>query len=217
MLSRSAQSPRLKELYRRAAQDQFVRSQSQVSATLPPLARQYLSNITGARACRADADNSPWILQDVRSNGWYRVSQFGADADTAAFLLVQHADRMPEIQMEILPILEALLPSKDTQGQSYALLYDRVAVGEGRAQRYGTQGRCTAPNVWTPMETEDAESLEARRQAVGFPISYADYTAGLNRVCANRAPPILPPGFRVVSPAPTTSGSAAGAGRPAGE
>lgn len=71
-------------------------------------------------------------------------------------------------QKSALVLLEGLLPAMDTQPQSYAYLYDRVAIAEKRPQRYGTQGRCTGPAKWEPYPSENPDGLDKRRAEVGL-------------------------------------------------
>ncbi len=51
-----------------------------------------------------------------------------------------------------------------------------MAHNAGRAQTYGTQGRCVAPGDWRPFELVEPAALDARRASVGLePI--AEYEA----------------------------------------
>lgn len=99
---------------------------------------------------------------------WFKISEFGQEADQAAWLIAQHADRDVQFQKKILLILEKLQPMGETSGANYAYLYDRVAVAENRLQRFGTQGRCMGPGRWEPWPSEDPEGLQARRDALGL-------------------------------------------------
>ena len=59
------------------------------------------------------------------------------------------------------------LPPGDTDAKRIGYLWDRVALAEGRPQRYGTQGRC-ADGVWTPQDIEDPENVDKRRASLGM-------------------------------------------------
>src|SRR5690606_5982636 len=101
-----------------------------------------------SKGCGVDEANTKWLKAQVDQDGWFTISKFGADADLAAWLLVQHADRDVAFQADVLRILEPFVATAETAQTNYAYLYDRVAVNSGRPQRYGTQGLCTAAGVW---------------------------------------------------------------------
>lgn len=117
-----------------------------------------------------DADNIARVVEVVDAYGWPTPALVGADGVNAAFLIVQHADLA--IQERMLPLVEAAYEAGDLPGQSYALLLDRVLVGRGEPQVYGTQ---TAPvNEWADGEpqilpTVDDATLDERRAEVGLP------------------------------------------------
>jgi hypothetical protein len=73
--------------------------------------------------------------------------------------------------------MERMVASKEALGSEYALVYDRIAVGEGRPQRYGSQMHCVDGRM-VPQPTEDPEHLEERRAPMGFRWpTYQDYLA----------------------------------------
>ena len=79
----------------------------------------------------------------------------------------------------------AAAPWTPSQLEVGRTLYDRVAVNEGRPQRYGTQGRCTGPGSWEPRPIEEAANVDARRtwaEIRGFP-RMADYRERMNALC----------------------------------
>ncbi|MCX6622362.1 MAG: beta-galactosidase trimerization domain-containing protein [Acidobacteria bacterium] len=109
---------------------------------------------------RANTDELKGLLKLYR---WFTVSEFGKETDGNAWLLVQHADHDRAFQQAVLDILTELYPKRETQPANYAYLWDRVAHGAGRKQRYGTQGRCIGPGVWKSYEIEDPAALKQRR------------------------------------------------------
>lgn len=118
---------------------------------------------------------------------WFKISEFGKDADQQAWILVQHADRDPDFQAKILKTLEPLAKQGETRPANYAYLYDRVAASfsspeKRRAQRYGTQGICKAPNDWQPLEIEDPANLDKRRAEMGLP-PFSEYKKLVNQMC----------------------------------
>jgi hypothetical protein len=160
---------------RRIAEDQFGRLAAQVlqqkilwATDINPKVQTYLLQMNTAETCRTDRSNTNWLKADVKANGWPRLSREGPQMANDAWLLIQHADHDVAFQKEILPLLEALLPSKEVVPHAYALLYDRVATAEKRLQRYGTQGRCVGEATWEPLPVEDPDHLDERRAKVGL-------------------------------------------------
>jgi hypothetical protein len=134
-----------------------------------------------------DGNNTANLKSLLETYSWFTISAWGKAADSNAWLLVQHADEDPDFQKEILAKLETLYPSRETRPDHYAYLYDRVAISSKDAtkrtlQRYGTQGRCTAPGQWEPFPIEDEANVDLRRAEVGLP-PLADYIAGFKDIC----------------------------------
>ena len=100
--------------------------------------------------------------------GWFKISEFGREPDQQAWLLVQHSDCDLAFQKAVLRKLEALYPEGECDPTNYAYLFDRVAVNEGRPQRYGTQGQMTGPGKWEPDPMEDPAGVDERRKAVAL-------------------------------------------------
>lgn len=183
-----AGTDRERQLHARRARDQAIRiaweAGNQVWEPLTPGARARVELGLSRRMCEVDGDNTAWLKTDIAANGWYRISAFGPEASRAAWLLVQHADRDPAFQTEVLAMLEPLAREGEIEPWHYAYLYDRVAVNTGGLQRYGSQGRCVARGVWGPQPLEDPERVEALRAAFEMgPLS--EYAAHMHRFCSD--------------------------------
>ena len=152
------------ELKARVAQDQAVRVLNDVqwSQGLPPLAAGMWVAVRNTRTIAIDCENTAWLRTQMRQIGWFDIPTYGADADHDAWLLLQHADRTPNLQRGTLARLEALPPGS-TNRKNLAYLWDRIANSEGRLQRYGTQGHCIGPGTWEPNPSEDPSHLDDRR------------------------------------------------------
>lgn len=192
-LAAKTPSPELAELYQRVAKDQLTRYQSGIAmqrihwaAGLSDAARAYAYRIIQLDGCGVDQANTPWLKERVKAHGWYTIDMYGKEADQAAFLLAQHADRDAAFQAEVLPQLEKLAQEGKAKPSSYAMLYDRVAVAQKRPQRYGSQGRCNDQGVWTAFETEDLANLDQRRASMGLQPA-ADYAAMVSSRACKRA------------------------------
>lgn len=188
MHSQQAYDPRVREIARRTGVDQLNRfaftEGPKVWGELSPGALSRAHSAISHRLCEIDKSNTEWLKADLRANGWFVASRFDQAVSGYAWLITQHADNDRAFQREVLAILEPMVATGETSASNFAYLYDRVAVGSGKPQRYGTQGTCTAPNVWTPNPLEDPERVEALRAEVGID-TLADYSAHMHSFCAD--------------------------------
>jgi hypothetical protein len=158
----------MRELSVRFARDQNVRQifeQKWIEGLTSEQANHWL-NAADTRRESIDCANTAWLKAQLVEIGWFTVPKYGADADEAAWHLVQHADHEPSFQHEMLARLQSL-PLGQTDGKRLGKLVDRVARSEGRLQKYGTQGQCK-DGQWTPFESEDPQALDARRASLGM-------------------------------------------------
>ncbi len=122
----------------------------------------------------SDRSNQLELLRLLPASGWFRASQYGPSATTAAFQIVQHAG--PELWKTVLPRLAPLVATGEVEGQYYGMMIDREAISEGHPQRFGTQFRCDG-GKWRPYPIESPDGLEARRAELRFPVTYAEMKA----------------------------------------
>lgn len=121
-----------------------------------------------------DPRNLQIVLDHLPPEGWYLRSRYGDEVATTAFLVVQHSD--PETWRRFVPVLEPLVAQGEIDGQSYALMYDRLALAEQRPQRYGSQMQCEN-GQWVVMQLEAPETVEERRRGMGFTETLDEYVA----------------------------------------
>lgn len=119
-----------------------------------------------------DQANRTALLQMAPPEGWFYVSRYGKPAANAAFLIVQHGDL--DLWRRFVPILEPLVAKGEVDGQAYGLMYDRLAIHEGRPQRYGSQMTCKAGRFVVDT-LEDPAHVDQRRKAMGFVQTLAEY------------------------------------------
>jgi len=164
--------PRLQELFARAIRDQVPRIVAFGDGAQPFLeglsetARQRWPSMQSLAL--VDCNNTAWIRAQIAEHGWFDLSRYGERADEAAWLMVQHADRTPAFQGEMLPFLEERAATGETSARRVAYLWDRVAVKEGRPQRYGTQMNCENGQATPIGGLDDPEHVEERLAALGM-------------------------------------------------
>lgn len=83
--------------------------------------------------------NAHRLREVIAALGWPDEIIAGADGAEAAWLIVQHAIGEPEFQREMLGLLQSCADAKRIPAWHAAYLEDRIAMHEGRPQRYGTQ------------------------------------------------------------------------------
>jgi uncharacterized protein DUF6624 len=114
-----------------------------------------------ARMDAIDAKNRPEVLCIFSKYSWVTNSLAGKDAAHDFWLLVQH--QTPDIQRRLLPALEKAAKTGNASMTDYAYLYDRVQVGLGKPQHWGTQTKCQdGKPVLDPVD--DPPGLDARRK-----------------------------------------------------
>jgi hypothetical protein len=111
--------------------------------------------------------------------GWPKRSIVGREAAHRFWLLVQHQPL--ELQGRILPEMEVAAQRGEASRSDYAYLYDRVRMGEGKPQRWGTQVKCVnGLPVLSPVE--DQPGLEQRRRELRMP-PIKEYLKGMKDLC----------------------------------
>lgn len=131
-----------------------------------------------------DAANLPKIKKIVADHGGLPgARQVGVDGVSAAWLLVQHADRDPAFQQQVLDRIMPLVESGEVSSREIALLTDRVLVNAGAPQRYGSQ-LAAINGKWEPKPMEAPEQVDQRRARLGQ-MPLADYLC----VAAQMFPP----------------------------
>jgi hypothetical protein len=130
----------------------------------------------------ADAKNRPEVLRIFNQYGWVTNSLAGKGAAHDFWLLVQH--QTPEIQRRLLPALEKAAKNGNASMSDYAYLYDRVQVGLGKPQLWGSQIKCQdGKPVLAPVD--DPTGLDTRRKDL-FMLPIGEYLKSdyLAKVCA---------------------------------
>lgn len=130
------------------------------------------------RLVATDRQNTARMREIVAEYGWPTYELVGARASSAAWILVQHADRSPLFQAHCLPLLKAAVDAEQASPRNYAYLYDRVQLAFGYPQLYATQ---TTKNEFTKTSffqtIEDEAQVQERRTAMGIEETVVDYAA----------------------------------------
>jgi hypothetical protein len=114
-----------------------------------------------------DEKNLGKIKTILKKYGWVGAYKVGAQANQTIFLVIQHADL--KTQQQYLPMMREAVKDKRANAGSLALLEDRVALGEGRNQIYGSQLTGDENGQFSLSPIEDPDNVDVRRASVGLP------------------------------------------------
>jgi len=125
-----------------------------------------------------DSINLIKIKAVLDKSGWVGPDKIGEQANQTLFLVIQHSDQAT--QQKYLPMMREAVKNKNASGSALALLEDRVALGEGKKQTYGSQiGRDKETGKSYVLSLDDPDNVDKRRASVGLgPL--ADYVKRWN-------------------------------------
>lgn len=124
---------------------------------------------------QTDSTNLILVKQILDKYGWPGPEVIGPNGATTLFLAIQHSDQAT--QEKYLPLMRTAVKEGKAERTELALLEDRILIGQGKKQIYGTQliyDQKTNTHVLQPLENPD--HVDERRRAIGLgPL--ADYLA----------------------------------------
>jgi hypothetical protein len=83
--------------------------------------------------------NAARLRQIIAEYGWPADDIVGKDGAQAAWMIAQHAVGEPDFQRQVLRLLQECAVTTRVPAWHAAYLEDRIALHEGRPQRYGSQ------------------------------------------------------------------------------
>lgn len=125
--------------------------------------------------------NSEALKAIIHDNGWPSAESYSANAEAAAFMIVQHADYDPVFQRAChLLLLESVLCGETREMGFLAFLTDRILCNDGLPQRFGTQIREVTNGCYVPKPMEDPDNIDDMRREAGLKETLADYLQRIN-------------------------------------
>ncbi|WP_339920846.1 DUF6624 domain-containing protein [uncultured Flavobacterium sp.] len=114
-----------------------------------------------------DSINLTKVKAILDKQGWLGTDIVGGQGNSTLFLVIQHSDQAT--QEKYLPMMREAVKNRKAQGSSLALLEDRVALGQGKRQIYGSQvSRDKDTKEYFVLPLEDAINVDKRRAEVGL-------------------------------------------------
>jgi len=133
-------------------------------------------------------ENAAMLETIIAELGWPDHKRFGDDGAGAAFMIAQHAISRPDFQRAWLGLLVDAVARGDANPLDAAYLADRIAVFEGRAQRFGTQFDWDEDGRMSPAPILEPEGVDQRRAEIGLP-PLADAVAEMRANAARESAP----------------------------
>lgn len=112
--------------------------------------------------------NAERLREIIKEIGFPTISNVGAKASAAAWLIIQHSIGEPEFMKDCYSLM--IENHNDIHPSHIAYLYDRIQVFQSKPQRYGTQ--LTAEGTIYPVE--DKSSLNNVRTEINLPLLTQD-------------------------------------------
>jgi len=114
-----------------------------------------------------DSINLIKVTEILDKNGWVGTDKIGGQANQTLFLVIQHSDL--KTQQKYLPMMREAVKNKNANGSALALLEDRVGLGEGKRQVYGSQiGQDNETQKHYVLPLDDPDNVDKRRAEVGL-------------------------------------------------
>jgi hypothetical protein len=115
-----------------------------------------------------DSVNLIKVKAILDKHGWLGPDVVGQQGNSTLFLVIQHSDQAT--QEKYLPMMREAVKSKKASPTELALLEDRVALGQGKRQIYGSQiGRDPDTGKYYVRPLEDPSNVDERRAQAGLP------------------------------------------------
>ena len=114
--------------------------------------------------------NATRLRELIAEHGWPAEDIAGEDGAKAAWFIVQHSVGEPAFQRQVLALLQESSAAGRVPAWQAAYLEDRIALHEGRPQRFGSQWVDSPEDGrLRPWRLADPEHVDDLRASVGLP------------------------------------------------
>ena len=114
-----------------------------------------------------DSINLIKVSKILDTQGWPSKNKIGVRGTSTLFLVIQHSNL--KTQLKYLPLITRAVESDNLPKRQYAMFYDRLVLGQGKRQVYGTQlaiGKESKDPYVLPLD--DAKNVDKRRAEMGL-------------------------------------------------
>lgn len=115
-------------------------------------------------------DSHQKVLEKIfRQYGFPGYDLVGKEGAQHFWLMVQHCDRQPAFQEQVLAAMKDEVKRSNANAQNYAYLTDRVLLNTQRKQLYGTQVTYNLDSCQAiPKPLQDSSTVNLRRKEMGL-------------------------------------------------
>ena len=115
-----------------------------------------------------DSINLLKVEKILAQYGWLAADVVGEQGNKTIFLVIQHSPNI-KVQQKYLPMMREAVKEGNADSKGLALLEDRVALGEGKKQIYGSQLEMDyTTNLYILSPMIDPDNVDKRRAEVGL-------------------------------------------------
>ena len=116
---------------------------------------------------KKDSINLIKVSNILDTKGWPSKKKIGTRGASTIFLVIQHANQ--DTKLKYLSMITKAVENDELSKRQYAMFYDRLVLGQGRRQVYGTQlamsKESKKPYV---LPLEDVKNVDKRRAKMGL-------------------------------------------------
>jgi hypothetical protein len=113
-----------------------------------------------------DFENQQQVISLIEACGFPSSEQAGVAGIFTIFLVIQHASL--KVQEKYFPLIKQSADRGDLGRSSVAMMEDRILIGKGLKQKYGSQVTRKGNGPWQLLPVEDPVNLNKRRAQVGL-------------------------------------------------
>ncbi|WP_282081423.1 DUF6624 domain-containing protein [Aquimarina algiphila] len=112
--------------------------------------------------------NAEALDEIIDAIGYPTIDKVGKEANEATWLIIQHSIGQPSFMKKCEKLLEKAVNDNKANPKNLAYLTDRIAVFEGKPQRYGTQFDWDKNKELSPYSFDDLTKVNQRRKSIGL-------------------------------------------------
>lgn len=112
--------------------------------------------------------NAAILNEIINTIGYPTIDKVGKEASEAAWLVIQHSIGQPAFMRKCARLLEQAVKEKRANPINLAYLTDRIAVYEGKPQRYGTHFDWNENGEMAPQPFDELTKVNQRRKSIGL-------------------------------------------------
>ena len=113
-----------------------------------------------------DSVNMIKVADILRRYGWLEEEIIGWPGSSAIWAVIQHSTL--ENQEKYLPLMREAVKNGKARQAHLAMLEDRILVGKGKEQIYGTQAGTDSFGIYKLYPIKDERNVNKRRFSVGL-------------------------------------------------